>query len=133
MDREWDRECTINAGGLIFRRSEEKSSEANLPENLEKITSAKYLFEPGKALMKSGAFNLICSRFRLTKLAKSTHLYISEDISGEDECRRYGKVFRILETVHLDKASIRDTGNDIRKQRSLHATCLLQVICSGKN
>ncbi len=110
MDREWDRECTINAGGLIFRRSEEKSSEANLPENLEKITSAKYLFEPGKALMKSGAFNLICSRFRLTKLAKSTHLYISEDISGEDECRRYGKVFRILETVHLDKASIRDTG-----------------------
>lgn len=110
MDREWDGECTINAGGLIFLRSEEKSSQAILPENQEKVKSAKFLFEPGKALMKSGAFNLICSRLHLTKLAKSTHLYISEHISEKDECRKYGKVFRIIDTAHLDKTSIRTAG-----------------------
>ncbi len=110
MDSEWSGECMIHAGAMSFLRSEEKSAYAVLPDSKEYITEARMLFEPDKALMKSGAFNLICSRFRLIKLAKSTHLYISEDISGEDECRRYGKVFRILETVHLDKASIRDTG-----------------------
>ena len=36
------------------------------------------LLEPRGALMKAGAYKLICSRFGLAKLAPSTHLYIGE-------------------------------------------------------
>ena len=110
MDRDWNGECMIHAGAMSFLRSEEKSAYAVLPDSNEYITEARMLFEPDKALMKSGAFNLICSRLNLVKLAKSTHLYISGSLDAADKCRQYGKVFKILESVHLDKSSVRDAG-----------------------
>lgn len=39
----------------------------------------KYLYEPNKAIYKSGVFNLIAARFNIYKLAKNTHLYTSEN------------------------------------------------------
>ena len=76
---------------------------------MSEIHEAGYLFEPGKALMKSGAFDLICSRFDLVKLAKSTHIYITPEEKAA-LLSRYGKVFRIKEILPLNNAGIRQTG-----------------------
>ena len=65
------------------------------------------LFEPGKALLKSGAFDVPCA-FGLKKLAKHTHLYVGEDVP--EALKPFGKQFRILETAPLDKRSMKDIG-----------------------
>ncbi len=65
------------------------------------------LFEPGKALLKAGAFDLPC-RYGLEKLEQHTHLYtVSAPVSA---LTPFGKWFRILEVAPLDKRSIRDIG-----------------------
>jgi hypothetical protein len=81
-----------------------------------------YLFEPGKALMKAGAFNLVAERFGLAKLGKSTHYYIfSDELSQDlhsglrDELQRHGKVFRIMRLEPLDKRTIKAFGKDFPK------------------
>jgi len=65
------------------------------------------LFEPGKALLKAGAFDLPC-HFGLSKLGQHTHLYTGEDIPAE--LRPFGKTFKILERMPLDKRSIKTIG-----------------------
>lgn len=66
-----------------------------------------YLFEPGKALLKAGAFDLPCE-YGLQKLGKHTHLYVGEEIP--EELKLFGKCFKMLEAVALDKRSLRDLG-----------------------
>ena len=72
-----------------------------------------FLFEPGKALLKAGAFNLLGERFGLVKLAKSTHLYLLPGNNGKDTIEKllgFGKVFRIIRTLPLGKAGIKEAG-----------------------
>ena len=115
MDREWNEEYSINAVELhpdfpasIFRYkpSEEKSSTATMAAPAE-----GFLFEPGKALMKAGAYNLICSRAEVGKLGKSTHYYVTDSQEKAEGLRQYGKVFRILECQSLDKRTIKEIGS----------------------
>ncbi len=40
----------------------------------------KYLYEPNAAILKSGAFNIVGSRYNLAKLDKNTHLFTSEEL-----------------------------------------------------
>lgn len=68
--------------------------------------SKGFLFEPGKALLKAGAFDLPC-RFGLAKMGRHTHLYIG---LVPDELKPFGKVYEILETVPLNNRSIREIG-----------------------
>ena len=65
------------------------------------------LFEPGKALLKAGVFDLPC-QFGLQKLGQHTHLYIGEEIP--EALKPFGKCFRILEALPLDKRSIKTIG-----------------------
>ncbi|MBS3992466.1 MAG: class I SAM-dependent methyltransferase [Bacteroidetes bacterium] len=39
-----------------------------------------YLYEPNKALYKSGCFNLIATKFNIFKLSSNTHLYTSNEL-----------------------------------------------------
>ena len=71
------------------------------------------LFEPGKALLKAGAFNLPCVRFGLTKLGQHTHLYAG--VSVPEELRPFGKVFEILEILPLNNRSMREIGKRFPK------------------
>ena len=71
-----------------------------------------YLFEPGKAMMKAGAFE-VPGNFGLQKLGKHTHLYVGSEIP--DALKPFGKTFRILEVVPLDKRSIKDIGQKYPK------------------
>ena len=68
------------------------------------------LFEPGKALMKAAPFNLIASRFGICKLGRSTHYYMTDNPEKAEELKRYGKVFRIVECLPLDKRNIKEIG-----------------------
>ena len=69
---------------------------------------AGFLFEPGKALMKAGAFRLLCGRFGLKKLDAHTHLYVTESVPAE--LASLGKTFSILEILPLDKRTLKDAG-----------------------
>lgn len=65
------------------------------------------LFEPGKGLLKAGAFDLPC-RYGLEKMDRHTHLYVAS--APVEELTPFGKWFRILEVVPLDKRGIKDIG-----------------------
>jgi hypothetical protein len=119
MDREWSGEYTITAvelpsgypdmepALLSFYSSEEKIATAStMPRN----DVSGFLFEPGKALMKAGCFNLIANRFGLMKLGVSTHYYVTESAAKADELKPYGKVYMIISVLPLDKRSIKAAG-----------------------
>ena len=65
------------------------------------------IFEPGKAMMKAGAFGLPCT-FGLSKLGRHTHLYVGDEVP--EELRPFGKVFEIQEVVPMNNRSIKAVG-----------------------
>ena len=122
MDREWKEEYIISAVELpsdypasspqafAFRPSEEKVTAycpGHLNSHIPETPQSLFLFEPGKALMKAGCFNLMASRLELFKLGQSTHYYLTEDEVKAGELRKYGKVFRIIRASVLDRRSIK--------------------------
>ncbi len=125
MDREWNAEYIINAVELSAERHsgldpespsiftftpyEEKSASYTLG------TEGRYLFEPGKALMKSGAFNLISERLKIKKLGHSTHYYLTDDEATAASLSGHGKIFEILSSSPLDKRSIKAAAKDFPK------------------
>ena len=70
--------------------------------------TGKLLFEPGKALAKTGCFNTLCSRFNLMKLGYSTQLYLAE--APVEAITPLGKWFRIREVCPLGGRSCQETG-----------------------
>ena len=136
MDREWGGEYTITAvelpsgypemepAAFSFCSSEEKIATAStgprndvmLSSRAESLLSSRaesrdlFLFEPGKALMKAGCFNLIANHFDLMKLGVSTHYYVTEAAEKADDLKPYGKVYMILSAQPLDKRSIKAAG-----------------------
>lgn len=76
-------------------------------EPLPKIGPGEFLFEPGKAMMKAGAFE-VPGRYGLEKLGKHTHLYVGAKVP--EELRPFGKVFEIQEVVPLNNRTVKDIG-----------------------
>ena len=121
MDREWNGEYTITATELHndgtvsdfrFLASEEKASAGRWMQRgitAENI-SGMYLFEPGKSLMKSGAFNLIAERFDTCKMGISTHYYLTDDAAKAQVMKNYGKVYKVISCAPLDKKSMKSAG-----------------------
>jgi hypothetical protein len=115
MDREWDGEYMIHAvelhkdggaGVFTFTVSEEKNAAKAYTDG------TAFLFEPGKSLMKAGAFNLISERFEISKLGISTHYYTFDDEQKADVLKQHGKVFRIIRMESLDKRTIKAAGKE---------------------
>ena len=142
MDRTWQCECSIIAVELHndsssseFRFTSSEESGANWqdsgvdmpPPARGYLSTAKagvngatcqfaaYIFEPGKALMKSGCFNLISSRFAISKLGKSTHYYVTDSAEKAETLKMCGKVFKIMDVLTLDKRSIKEIGKKYPK------------------
>ena len=88
----------LRMGGVAKRRFGDMSP---LPDNVE------YLFEPGKAMMKAGAFE-VPGRYGLEKLGRHTHLYVGAEVP--EELRPFGKVFEIQEVVSLNNRTVKDIG-----------------------
>ena len=126
LDREHKGQVTYHAWEsgrqFVFTEEEMLGAEAILPDSTglsgpclpvsgypERDT---VLFEPGKAMMKAGAFNLLCSRFGVTKLARFTHLYILPEAETDTPQKTagiagFGKLFRIMEIIPLSNAGMK--------------------------
>ena len=105
--------CREDGKTLTFTSKEIAHAKATLPDS----TFARIIFEPGKSLTKAGAFNAICERFGLVKLARFTHLYTFGEPLSDSELehrisgfRGFGKVYFVKELLPLNKASIKDIG-----------------------
>lgn len=72
------------------------------------LKAARWLFVPGPALTKAGAFNLPCRQFGLVKLGRSTHLYVPSGDVFPAGLLSWGKRYRICSVLPLDKAGIRE-------------------------
>jgi len=69
--------------------------------------SPRWLFDPGKALLKAGAFTWPC-RFGLQKLGRHTHAYLSA--APVEALNPFGKWYEILEVTPLNNRSIKELG-----------------------
>ena len=103
---------------LTFTPEEEAAAAVKFFADGEELAgTAGLLFEPSAVTMKAGCFRLLCSRFGLTKLGKSTQLYAlagnsaAEDASY-DELRRLGKLFRIKRIVPFSGAAVAALGRE---------------------
>ena len=123
MDREWSGEYEVTAVELpagypeneaftfSFATSEEKTSPLTLLGKNDPMSHG-FLFEPGKALMKAGCYNLISEKFSLHKLGRSTHYYITEDATKAETLKQLGKVYEIIDCQPLDKRTMKAAGRD---------------------
>ena len=109
LDREWSGGYSLTAyeNGSVWAWTPEEEASAP-PVFPESPALSGALFEPGKALLKAGAFNLPCERFGLTKLGQHTHLYVGESVP--DGLRSFGKVFDVLEIMSLGNRNIKEAG-----------------------
>ena len=122
LDREWNDEYEIIAAELHndrsyhefrFMPSEEAEAKGQILISGNALQAeGTNLFEPGKALMKSGCFNLITKKYGIAKLGISTHYYIVGDKEKAEELKGLGKIFRIISISSLDKRSIKAAGRD---------------------
>jgi len=131
MDREWEGEYTVKAvelhddhySSFSFTPSEEKASacisadRTRVEDLMAEAEGKYYLFEPGKALMKAGAFNLVSNRFGLAKLGKSTHYYLIDAETAEKAAiiKSMGKLFRICNCLPLDKRNLKTAASAFPK------------------
>ena len=129
MDREWTGNYTVKVVELgkdgesviEFTPEEEKTvCPAILSENAvrriqeDRSFNQRWMFEPGKALMKAGAFSLVSARGGMFKIGISTHYYIGT----YQQCAEYsglGKIFEILRCEALDKGALRQAAVDFPK------------------
>ncbi|TCD01460.1 THUMP-like domain-containing protein [Pedobacter psychroterrae] len=72
-----------------------KGEELEEAVQLETTPSSGFLYEPDTALLKSGAFNLIASRYGLKKLHGQTQLYHADEVKPHFP----GRIFKIKELV----------------------------------
>lgn len=89
-------------------QNEEVYGRDELPWHPEERSDEGYfLFLPGKALLKAGAFDWPC-RYGLQALGRHTHLYTSTSVVPA--LSPFGKWFRILQVLPLNKRSFKDLG-----------------------
>ena len=62
----------------------------------------KYLYEPNSAIMKSGAFNAVATKYSLDKLHPNSHLYTSENLIDFP-----GRIFEIEKTIPYHKTEMK--------------------------
>ena len=92
---------------------------------------SKYLYEPNAAIMKAGAFNLLCKKFGLKKLHRNTHLYTSQFLIDDFPGRKFSVIGeegynkrKVLPLLSSTKANISlrnfsDTPEQVKKKLGL--------------
>lgn len=87
-----------------FRPSEERSATGQQASG-----DFPFLFEPGPALMKAGAFKLLCRRYPLSALSPSVHLYASGAIVTA--LSPLGKWYAVEGVLPFGKEGFKAAGN----------------------
>ena len=78
--------------------------ENGLPSEYGSSSRCSLLFEPGKALMKSGAYKLLAQRYGLYQLAPDTHIYAVP--AGQEPPHGLGKCYRIVSREPMRSSSL---------------------------
>lgn len=91
---------TVNLSGtgkekFGFSLDEEKLALSHFSDPLE------YLYEPNSAILKSGAFKTVGTRFNLLKLHDHSHLYTKDQLHEFP-----GRRFRVVKTIPFNKKEI---------------------------
>lgn len=123
MDREWSGEAQMVVVDLArhgdtdefrFLMSQERAAVAVFAKE-EDIAEGAVLFEPGKALMKSGCFKLLCERCGMKKFGVSTHLYVRGEENGCEATKTLGKEYEIKEIYPFNNKTIKEVGKKYKK------------------
>ena len=77
-------------------------NEINNKENRYTSEPQKYLYEPNSMILKSGAFNLICERYKVNKLNPNSHLYTSDTLIDFP-----GRIFSVSNVVNYRKKTLK--------------------------
>lgn len=83
---------------FVFCKQEEENAANKFADSIQ-----SYLYEPNVAVLKSGAFKLLCNRFGLVKLHVNTHLYTSDELRHNFP----GRVFRVEHVFPLNESSLK--------------------------
>lgn len=81
---------------IHFTRKDENESPHSFSQPL------RFLYEPHAAVLKSGAFKILCKLFNVNKLAASSHLYTSENSVDDFP----GRIFEIIAVCKPDAKEI---------------------------
>lgn len=77
-----------------FLKKEENNTEIKIANQF-----STFLYEPNSAILKSGAFQLIGSKFNISKLHINSHLYTSDELIEDFP----GRIFTVEEIFLFDK------------------------------
>ncbi len=101
-----DNQIIVQKDDVTIKISEEESATATYTS-----TPGKYLYEPGKGMLKAGAYKLISERYGCHKLAVSTHLYTSDEEINDFP----GKTFCVEEVIPFNKKSLKEVAKRFPK------------------
>ena len=110
LDREHNgQEPIISCVDCNSRSGEMKTFSLTIKEEEECVANysnsiGKYIYEPNKAVMKGGGYKLVSIRFNCGKLAPSTHLYTSNEMTNDFP----GKIFSVEEVIPFNKKTLKD-------------------------
>lgn len=110
LDREHNgQEPIISCVDCNSRNGEMKTFSLTIKEEEECVANysnsiGKYIYEPNKAVMKGGGYKLVSTRFNCGKLAPSTHLYTSNEMTNDFP----GKIFSVEEVIPFNKKTLKD-------------------------
>lgn len=96
----------VQKDNVTLLLSEEENATATYTSTL-----GKHLYEPGKGMLKAGAYKLISERYRCRKLAVSTHLYTSDEEINDFP----GKTFCVEEVIPFNKKSLKEVAKRFPK------------------
>ena len=96
----------VQKDNVTLLMSEEEAATATYTSTL-----GKYLYEPGKGMLKAGAYKLISEKYGCQKLAVSTHLYTSDEEIADFP----GKTFIIEETIPFNKKTLKEVAKRFPK------------------
>lgn len=92
-----------NTQKYCFTFQEEEQAEAVFTSTVQ-----QYLYEPNKSLLKAGAFKSLSGRYKVEKLAPSTHLYTSKELVTDFP----GKIFKVDQVVDFNKKTIKNLAKE---------------------
>ena len=82
---------------FCITRKEESEAELVIAERM-----GRYLYEPNPAVMKAGAFAMMCEAFPVVSLARNSHLYTSDERVGDFP----GRVWEVVAEVKPNRKDI---------------------------
>lgn len=117
LDREHNgQEPIISCVDCNSRNGEMKTFSLTIKEEEESVANysnsiGKYIYEPNKAVLKGGGYKLVSTRFNCGKLAPSTHLYTSNEMTNDFP----GKIFSVEEVIPFNKKTLKDVARRFPK------------------